>query len=173
MPDLKMTALGILYQIRWKSRKTNRPANFIVKETLAEFVSTLEDDDIGYLYDPSRDGMCLHPGELCGKIANSNLPYSFPVHEGVRKLMTTMKGIDEKDYNRFAVIVSDCLDEVLLTLPHLERTDGVSVWLFDIGANEAYRQMCEDLKCQYRRISDATELKDALEDLKKFLSITR
>jgi hypothetical protein len=112
LPDLKMTALAILYQTKWMSHLANKPNAFVVKETLAIYASSLQDDDIGYFYDPnSPNSLCTSPGELVGRIANSKLPYSFDLHKAVQHFKLILNAIDENDYNKHGVIVVDCLNQ--------------------------------------------------------------
>lgn len=105
--NLKSTAIAILFHTKWNSRKANKTNDFVVKEILAQFVSSLEDDDLGYFYDPQKPyELCTNPGELVGKIANSHLPYNFDFSKGIECLKKMLESISD-DYNRIGIIVSD------------------------------------------------------------------
>lgn len=130
LPDLKMTAIAVLYQTKWNS--TNRPNSFFVKEALSSFVSSLQDDDIGYFYDPkSPYEICTNPGELVGKIANSNLPYSFNFSNGIDCLMSILDTV-ENEYNRIGVIISDCMSEGDIDKINSFNIDA-KIYVFNIG----------------------------------------
>lgn len=135
LPDLKMTALAVLYQTKWNSQKANKPNSFIVKETLALLVSTLQDDDTGYFYDPKCPiDVCVNPGTLVGKIANSHLPYSFDFVAGVKNLIRILNSLEKEDYNRMGIIVTDCLiEKEAQILKSLIFESGLKIYVFGIG----------------------------------------
>jgi hypothetical protein len=176
LPDLKMTALAVLYQTRWESRKLNRRANFVVKEALATFASTLEDDDLGYFYDPaSPKELCINPGVLCGKIANSNLPYDFSFYDGIEHLVEVLNAIDD-EYNRIALIVTDCFDYYNHpgSLQQLQRLKDAKVFVYEIGyCGIVLRELCDKFSLNYVNLKDAADLSEALKDIGKSLTIIR
>ncbi len=153
LPELKMTALAVLFQTKWNSKKENKSNDFVVKEALATFASSLEDDDIGYFYDPKapRD-LCINPGELVGKIANSNLPYGFNFSKGVDHLVEILHAFDD-DYSPITVVVSDCFTEDQVKDLML-KLEGFKLYVFSIGNCAVVDGVI--------RLKDACELSEAL-----------
>lgn len=111
LPDLKMTFLAILFQTKWSSQTANKTNDFVVKEALAAFASSLEDDDVGYFCDPQSPNQLCNAGELVAKIANSNLPYGFNFGKAVENLALVLDAMDKEDFNKVAIVISDCLTE--------------------------------------------------------------
>jgi len=157
LPDLKMTALALLFQMKWHCPTVHKSNDFVVKETLAYFASILEDDDIGYFYDPKAPkDLCTNPGELVGKIANSRLPYGFNFGRAVDQFVLMLNSIDEQDYNKIGVVVSDCLvktdaDELMKKVATIE---GAKTYVFSIGGCAVTDGIIH--------LEDALELKEGL-----------
>jgi len=168
LPNLKMTALAVLYKNKWNSKKINRSNDFIVKESLSQFASSLEDDDIGYLYNPLQPNeLCINPGELVGKISNTNLVYNFNFMNGVKYVISMLKSLDNSDYNRIGIIVSDCLEknEVDEMESYLNDCEDIKIYKIGIGKCFCFKNMIY--------VRDAAELKEILEDIKKNTTISR
>jgi hypothetical protein len=173
LPDLKMTAIAVLFQMHWTSKKTGKAGDFIVKEALTNFTSFLEDDDIGYFYDPaSPKHLCIHPGELCGKIGNSSLPYSFNFLDGLKHLSYFLNALDDYDYNKVCVIVTDCFDPIheSFMLNFLNELDS-KVYVYEIG-KDLLSKVCKSVGANYELLSDAIHLEDKLAFIRESLSNT-
>lgn len=134
-PDLKMTFLAVLFQTKWSSQLANKTNSFVVKEALSSFASFLEDDDVGYFFDPQLPNQFCNAGELVGKISNSNLPYNFNFTKAIDSLITVLEAIDEDDYNKIAVVVSDCLTEqdAKTLVKFISNVSNTKVVVFTIG----------------------------------------
>jgi hypothetical protein len=136
LPDLRMTALAALIYIKWRSKETNKPNSFVVKEALAKFASRLEDNDIGYFYDPaSPREFCVNPGHLVGKISNCNLPYTLDFKRGVEHVANMLKAVDSNDYIKTGIIISDCLEkkDVDSVCEIISKVDDAKFYVFTIG----------------------------------------
>lgn len=134
-PDLRMTFLAILFQTKWTSQAAQKSNDFVVKEAIASFASRLEDDDMGYFYDPEQSDKLRNAGELVGKIANSRLPYNYPFHKAIEKLEVVLNTIDVNDYNRTAIVVSDCFNnsDMLKLTSLINSMKDVNFIVFGIG----------------------------------------
>lgn len=167
-PELKMTALGILYQVRWSSRN-HKSADFLLKEKLAGFISSLEDDDIGYFYDPSYpDRVCLHPGELCGYVSNANLPYSFNIYKGLSSLAKFLNDLED-DYNGVGIFIVD--EEVSLFESYASKLEkNIKMFVFEIGKC-SLKEVSEKLGFYYYSVKDVADLD--FEVIRKVLSLVR
>jgi hypothetical protein len=156
LPDLKMSALAVLFKNKWSCPAAHKPNDFVVKEALAVLASSLEDDDIGYFYSPNAPReLCTNPGELVGKIANTKLPYNFDFRKGVSQLIEILKAIDD-DYNKMGVVVSDCLTEgeAADLMSSLSALKDVKIFVFGIGGCAVTDKMIH--------LQDALELHDSL-----------
>lgn len=142
----------------------SKPNDFVVKRALATFASILEDDDIGYFYDPaSPKEICTNPGSLVGKIANSHLPYGFDFRKGVDHFVLILKTISDQDYNKVGLIVSDCftkgeLDHVMEKIATLNNTKIYVIGIGSgttVGGDMMYLQDASELSNKLKEIGES------------------
>lgn len=160
--SLRMTALAVLFQTKWNSKKANRPNDFVIKEALVTVASLLQDDDIGYFYNPrTPKEICTNPGELVGKISNSHLPYDFDFRKGTKNLVDVLNSLND-DYNCFGIVVSDCMkkEDCEQMFEDLKELQKGKIYIFGIG------------KCciveGITHVEDAADLENALSRLDCF-----
>ncbi len=175
LPEITMSALAVLYHVQGKSR-TNRQGDFVTKDALAAFVSSLEEDDIGYLYEPGskEDDICTNPGELVGKIANSKMPFAFNWGEGVRHLVDVLTSLDE-DYSKLGLVVTDCFtkEDVYGMKKGLERAKDVTMYVFAIGTSPALKEACQREGVHFQELEDVDQLDDRLKEIRKSLTVAK
>lgn len=164
MPDLSLKALAILFQLKWNSR-SNRPSSFIAKEALATFASTLNEDDVGFFYEPHKQPeICTHPGQLVGKISNNNLPYHFGFSAAIEVFTGVINFLDD-NYKKMGIIVTDCFEagDSDTTVNYLSSLDG-KTYLFAIGhkCDASLQNVCRLAKVKYTWLADIDELEASL-----------
>ena len=165
MPDLSLKAVALLFQVKWNSR-SSRPASFLVKETLASFVSNLEEDDVGFLYEPEKQPeICIHPGQLVGKILNSRFPYHFQFSKGVEVFASLLNSLDD-DYKKMGLIVTDCFDksDADAVGGMLSGIKDASVYVFGVGrhCDPSLEAICKEVEVNYVKLEDVEELDASL-----------
>jgi hypothetical protein len=168
MPDLSMRAIAVLFQVKWRST-ANRPADFLVKESLASFLSGFEEDDVGFFYDPtSRPEICTHPGQLVGKITNSRLPYQFNFATGVDMCARFLNSLDDS-YRKIMVIITDCFDveDADRTKIFLSSAKDTKPYVFGVGqhCHPSLDDLCHDLGVEYVFLKDVEELDIGLKSI--------
>lgn len=164
MPDLSLKVLAILFQLKGTS-VLNQPASFIAKETLASFASRLDEDDVGFVYDPeSQPEICTNPGQLVGRISNSKFPYHFPFSRAVEVFSSLLNFLDDS-YRKIGIVITDCFEDFdsNFITNYLPTVKG-EIYVFDIGKKGSFslEKACQEVNVNYYWLPDISELDETL-----------
>ena len=155
---IDLNALAFVVHCDYKTPQAQPNKDFVLNEAI-RLASKLETDDIGFIYDPNDEQLCVIAGQFVGKIANIQLPYRMNLPVAVRKTVDIMLSVDE-DYSKLVYIITDSYQEQeAACLEQDFQRAAKFIKVYGIGKNydrQSLEGLCSNFGIEFVHFGNAT-----------------
>lgn len=163
MPIIDLRAIAFVCHCNHLSKDAQSNKDHVVN-AMIEVASTLETDDVGYVYDPAEKEpeVCIIAGQMVGKVAKLNLPYGMSLSKAVDTAIDVMLSLDD-DYNKLLHVITDSYkQEDGLYLNHSFRKAEKLCEIRVYGVGKKYHrpsleELCANLGLSFTHVDDASQ----------------